>query len=108
MAKPARNFEAVALTANQLASGAVVYRTATGAWSEDFSSAVIARSQVEAEALLAAGLHDVGHNLVVEAALIELAASQEGMAMPRSLRERIRASGPTVAYAKAPQLAKAS
>ncbi|OQW51698.1 MAG: hypothetical protein A4S15_10805 [Candidatus Raskinella chloraquaticus] len=103
MAKPARNFEAVVASANALASGAVVYRTAEGSWSPHFKDALIARSKSEAEALLAAADGDVKATLIVELALIEVALEEGVAPRPRSLRERIRAEGPTVPIPQDPQ-----
>lgn len=106
MAKPAKNFDAVVATANDLTSGAVVYRKADGAWSTFVSDAFVARSKEEAEALLQDGMADVAQNRVVEIVLIEVDFTADGKPVPRTLRERIRAAGPSVAY-RQPEAAKA-
>ncbi len=96
MAKPAKNFEAVVATANALATGVVVYRQGDGSWSPRFADAFIARSKPEADALMIAAERDVVATLVVDLALIEVASDAQGTIRPRTLRERIRAEGPTV------------
>lgn len=96
MAKPAKDFSAVVATANALASGAVVYRAADGQWSHALSDAHVARSKHDADILLQAGEGDVANRIVVDLALIEVESDGSGMIRPRTLRERIRAEGPTI------------
>ena len=91
MAKAAKAFRPVAATANDLRSGAVVYRGRNGVWSNDVSLAEIADTQEAADQLLARAKTDHDANIVVEPMLIEM---EDGR--PSSLRERIRDTGPTI------------
>jgi hypothetical protein len=81
------------VTANRLGDGAVIYMAAAGRWSTRLEEARVAEA-VEAEALLDEAGRDAATR-VVGPYLIEVEA---GAAGPRvaSLRERIRAAGPTV------------
>ena len=84
----------VVITANRLFDGAVVHRSASGGWSENFNDAEVLWSAEEArQALKAAqddGLEAVGPYL----APID---ASEGSAEPGNIRELIRTSGPTFA-----------
>lgn len=83
------------LTANRLRDGAVVYLTTGGDWSEDIDEARrAAPAEAEAE-LVPLGARAVAACEVVGPYLIEVEAGA-GRVLPRSLRERIRAFGPTV------------
>ncbi len=91
MTKAAKPFRPVAVTANDLRSGAVVYRGRDGRWSQDVREAEIADSQDAADDLLIRAKADHDANLVVEPVLIEMNGAK-----PASLRERIRDTGPTI------------
>lgn len=88
------------LTANRLADGAVVYLTAAGTWSTELRRGVVAREERAASALLARGQKDAESAVVVGPYLIAVTEEAEG---PRavSLRERIRAAGPSEPVASA-------
>lgn len=92
-AKGAR-FQAV--TANRLSDGEVVYLDAQAAWVEAFSSAAIADGPEEAEALLGRAMPDDFELVVLEPYLFEVLAGDDGAYKPASVREAIRAAGPTV------------
>jgi hypothetical protein len=81
------------VTANRLADGAVVFRTAAG-WSTRLAEAEV-HADVAAPAALKAGEGDVARHVVVGAYLVEVACGAEGP-VPVELRERIRARGPTI------------
>jgi hypothetical protein len=83
-------FHAVAATANDLRTGAVVYREPDGRWGSDARRAEIAESQEAADQLLRRAKADHDACLVVEPVLIEMTAGR-----PVALRERIRDTGPT-------------
>lgn len=83
------------VTANDLISGDVVFRTADGAWARDVNAAGVLADKAAAEAAHAAALGDVKAAVVVDVALIDVTAA-EGKVVPVKLRERIRAFGPTV------------
>lgn len=86
---------AKAVTANRLHDGRVVYLAADGGWSEWLADAAWSDVEDGQAALLARGEEDAAAAVVVEPYLFEVAV--EGRA-PRaaSLREAIRAAGPTV------------
>ncbi len=82
------------LTANRLADGAVVYLTASATWTTEIARSVVAREEKAAAALLARGQRDAEAAIVVGPYLIAAVDGPEG---PRaaSLREQIRAAGPS-------------
>lgn len=95
MSRAAKPFRPVVATGNHLRSGAVIYREPDGTWSGEIGRAEIADSPEAAEALLARAKADHDACIVVEPLLIDVDRSA-GRGAPRSLRERIRAEGPTV------------
>jgi hypothetical protein len=88
------------LTANRLTDGAVVYLTAAGTWTTEIRQSVVAREERAASALLARGQKDADAAIVVGPYLI---AALDGAEGPRaaSLREQIRAAGPSQPVADA-------
>ncbi len=91
MPKASKPFRPVVATANDLRSGAVVYRTHDGRWGNHASLAEIADTQEAADRLLVLAKADHDANIVVEPVLIEVDGGK-----PTSLRERIRDAGPTI------------
>jgi Protein of unknown function (DUF2849) len=85
----------VVITANRLADGAVVYRTADGGWSNELAAAAVVTSAPVASELLTAAAADRLRAVDVYVAPVRLTA--ERGVLPGNLRERIRAGGPTVA-----------
>jgi hypothetical protein len=85
----------VVITANRLADGAVVYRTADGHWSNELAAAAVVTSAPAASELLTAAAADRLRAVDVYVAPVRLSA--ERGVLPGNLRERIRAGGPTVA-----------
>jgi hypothetical protein len=79
------------VTANDLASGAVVFWTGAG-WSRNPDDARVLREAEAQQQALAAG---EGDDLRVVGAYLA-AVSEDGLVR---LRERIRTTGPTIAYA---------
>ena len=91
-AKGAR-FQAV--TANRLTDGEVVYLSADNLWVEDFAAAEIADGPEVADDLLARAMPQDFELSVLEPYLFEVL--EDGAAFkPASVREIIRAAGPTV------------
>jgi hypothetical protein len=84
-----------AVTANRLRDGAVVYRTADGSWSTEFAASGRLESAAEAEAIAAAAGAVNGPDAVVGAYAITIEVDGATI-RPTSMRERIRAEGPTV------------
>jgi hypothetical protein len=91
-------FRPVAVTANDLRSGAVVYREPDGGWGKDASRAQVAENQEAADRLLQLATADHHACLVVEPVLIEMSSGETRR--PVTLRERIRDAGPTVGPAR--------
>lgn len=81
------------LTGNELISGATVYLAANGAWVEDLqASRLFSKDEAaERDAALAA-TKATGRIISLEIEEVEQAG---GQIVPRRLRERIRAAGPT-------------
>src|ERR1700712_3426676 len=84
-----------AVTANRLRDGVPVFRTADGGWSTDLAASGQLASAEEAEKIAAAAGAINGREAVGGAYAITIEI--DGAAVkPTSLRERIRAEGPTV------------
>ena len=81
------------LTGNELTSGGTVYLDKSGAWVEDLQAArVFAKEEAaERDAALAA-TKGTGRVISLE---IEEVSLDQGQIVPKRLRERIRAAGPT-------------
>ena len=94
MARKKTGFSPVTVTANELRSGRVVFRDAAGGWTTAIADAAIAYTPAEAETLLHDARADEAACRVVEPVLIDVAADA-APPRPSSLRERIRATGPT-------------
>eukprot|EP01035_Chromulina_nebulosa_P066812 gene66812-91492_t len=86
------------LTANRLTDGIAVWLDASGQWVERLQSAFVARHPEAVEALETAGKQAFASNLVVDVNVIEVEETG-GQLRPLRLRERVRAAGPTIAYA---------
>jgi hypothetical protein len=83
------------VTANRLADGRVVFLDVEGGWSEDFHrGAVLSDADAKAQAVARAQA-SAAANEVVDPYPIEL-EMRAGHLAPKALRERIRATGPTV------------
>jgi hypothetical protein len=100
------------VTANRLADGVVVFQDARGGWSEDFAEAAVHADAAAAKAALALAGEAVAQSRVVDPYVVAVEL-RNGHYAPKSLREAIRASGPTVrrdlgkqAEGRAPVLAR--
>jgi hypothetical protein len=80
-------------TGNRLWDGVVIYFTASGTWSPAIDDALLVKDDA-ADALLAKAQQGPSPLPVIGAALIE-AEREDGRVHPVTLRERIRATGPT-------------
>lgn len=85
----------LAVTANRLIDGEVVYFTASGKWSGNFDAVAIAHSKEEGDAMLIKALPAVAAREVVDPYLFEVLEESTG-ARPVSVRENIRMKGPSV------------
>ncbi|MEL6979963.1 MAG: DUF2849 domain-containing protein [Pseudomonadota bacterium] len=81
------------VSANLLLEGDIVYRTAGGGWSRAWRDAAVSHGREAADALLASAAAEP--HLVVDAQLAPVFLDAAGQARPATLRERIRALGPT-------------
>jgi len=82
------------ITANRLTDGRVVWRQADGLWAEEVAKAQIL-ADAEAAAALEKALADAVAAIVVEPYEVEVAPGSQ-TPVPVTLREKIRASGPTI------------
>jgi len=83
------------ITANALVRGGVVFLTSDGDWSGDIQRAAIAEGEPQSARLLEVAAAAGNRTRVVEPYAIDVRL-QDGAPTPVRLRERIRASGPTV------------
>jgi hypothetical protein len=81
------------LTANRLSDGAVVYRTTNGDWTRAIANAAVFDD--DANAAEQHAIQDIARALVVGIELIDVTQGPNGP-IPVSLREKIRAFGPTI------------
>ena len=95
MAKAPKVFQPVIATGNNLRTGDVVFRTTAGLWSRDVTKAQVAETVKAAASLQTAADADNAACVVVDPVLIPV-TRDGGIVRPVSLRERIRAEGPTV------------
>jgi hypothetical protein len=82
------------VTANRLIDGEAVWLGADHGWVETIDRAEIARDAATEEKLERAGKAAVCKNEVVDLALVDVDLV-DGRIVPKRLRERIRAAGPT-------------
>jgi len=83
------------LTANRLLDGEPVYLTRSHAWSENLHDAAIADGKDEGAELTQIAAQSVADRLVVNPYLFDVDVDA-GRPRPISVREQIRATGPTV------------
>jgi hypothetical protein len=81
------------VTANRLADGAVVYRTADGEWTTSMDAATIVSRTDEATSLLNAAK---GEGIRVVDVYIAPVKLEQNKVLPGNLRELIRLRGPTI------------
>jgi hypothetical protein len=83
----------VVITANRLADGAVVYRTAGGRWTPHLAQAAVVTTAPAVSELLATAAAD--HVIAVDAYAAPVRLDADGGVRPGNLREAIRHGGPT-------------
>lgn len=84
-----------ALTANRLSDGLVVWLDPAGAWVVEVDRAAVFEDEATVAAALVRAAEDARLRKVVEPYAIDV-KREGGSIVPASLRERIRAAGPTV------------
>jgi hypothetical protein len=87
----------LAITANRLRDGRVVFRTPAGNWSLNVADSAIEPNQAAADAVMATVLANANEQDVVEVYAVEMNLAGKSP-RPAKLREAIRALGPTIAY----------
>ncbi len=85
------------ISANRLSDGIVVYAGHGGAWVERLDQARIFASKAEADAGLSLAQNDAARNLIVEPFLVGVTQDAGGL-RPSTLRDSIRAHGPTIDF----------
>ena len=90
------------VSANRLSDGIVVYVGRGGAWVDRIGAAAWLETAEDVEAALVAARADEASNLIVDAFVVEALADGEAL-RATTLRDRIRADGPTIAYGAAAQ-----
>ena len=95
MQKLEKSAQAWAVTAWRLKDGEVVYRREDGSWGEGFEDSEVLLSKPAADGALAEANEHVKARIVVGAYLFEV-VEEAGHPVPASVREKIRAKGPTV------------
>ena len=79
------------ITANRLLDGIVVYLAPNGGWVEELAGASVANSEEETKALESVAAKAVAERKVVAVYPMEVSI-QDGVPVPLSVRERIRAA----------------
>lgn len=85
------------VSANSLARGTVLFYRAGNGWVEDIAEATVYADKVSAEAGLADAKRDEDRAIVVDCFLVDQDEGDEGSAA-MTLRNAIRAFGPTIDY----------
>jgi hypothetical protein len=93
------------ISANLLSDGTVAFLAADGNWVASLADARLLTANGEEAAALAQAERDVRRNVVLDPLVVELAQTPNGW-QAKSLRNSIRAAGPTVKYATAPEAAR--
>lgn len=83
------------ITANRLADGIVVFLGPQFLWVDAYARAAIFTDEAAKTAAMAAAKRSEALNEVVEPYFVEMVARGGGLA-PKTLREEIRANGPTI------------
>lgn len=86
------------LTANRLADGISVWLDVSGNWVESLQDAFVARHAEAVAALESTGKRSFEENAVVDVNVVDV-EEVDGVLRPLRMRERIRAEGPSIAYA---------
>jgi hypothetical protein len=101
MFKAAKAGQQKVITANRLSDGLVIFLTENEDWSLSIADAVPLNDGPELEAALAFGKKQQDEaRFLVDAYAIDIEIV-DGQPVPKRIRERIRAEGPTVAYGEA-------
>lgn len=83
------------IIANRLTDGIVVFYAASGAWTTQIQEGLVVEGEADQERFLGAAKADEEGCVVIDPQLIDVAI-EDGQLRPTSIREAIRAFGPTV------------
>jgi len=83
------------VSANRLTDGVVVFLAPGGAWAERLAGAAVFTDKPALENGLAQARDAAARNLVVDIAAVDVETTPRGL-LPKHIRDRIRAAGPTV------------
>lgn len=81
------------VTANRLVDGRVVFRDRAGGWVETLAAAAVLEP-AEAKDAVAASAADVAAQVILDPYAVDVVATASGVS-PKTMREKIRAAGPT-------------
>lgn len=85
------------VSANRLGDGVVVYIGPDGSWLETLDKAKIFENDAEVETGLLAARNDAKSNLILDPLVVEVARGEGGLTAV-TLRDAIRARGPTIDF----------
>lgn len=85
------------ISANRLADGVVVYLRNDASWFEELEEAKLLEDERAAEEGLGKAREDVKKSLIVDPVLVDVLAEHGGLRAV-TLREAIRATGPTIDF----------
>jgi hypothetical protein len=88
------------VSANRLKDGTVVYLAPQGNWVEELDAAAVFASEAGSEGALEKARAAVSANLIVDPFVVAI-VEEAGMRRAVSLRDAIRALGPTIEYGTA-------
>ncbi len=86
------------ISANDLADGTVVYAKAEGSWTRAIAEAKTFASEAEIDAGLILAKADEKRDLIVDPFAADVQLTEDGKLEAVSLRNAIRAKGPTIAF----------
>jgi hypothetical protein len=93
------------ISSNRLDDGSVAYLDVSGNWTADLAAARVLSSKEEEEAGLAQARLAIDANFIVDPLIVPIKETPEGRRAV-TLRDIIRAAGPTVDYATSTEAAR--
>ena len=85
------------VTASRLRDGRAVYLTAGGTWSEKIAGSLVSTSDDDNAAMMATAQDAADTQYVIDPYLVDVTLD-DALPRPVTIREQIRANGPTIAY----------
>jgi hypothetical protein len=93
------------ISSNRLDDGSVAYLDASGSWTADLAAARVFASKDEEEAGLEEARRAIDANFIVDPLIVPIKETPEGR-RAITLRDTIRAAGPTIVYATSTEAAR--